>query len=186
MEILNLYKCFFKMLFLATVLFSCTNFTFAQSVLPKRTLSQPSADAQPKVQPLTVTARQAIYFGAFTVGSRGGTIKVGWDGSRSCTGDIVLLSTGQPAQPAIFELRICGSHKVIITYPSYTILTCNNGTSLTLDIGPTEKGISGTIFTTNSDCNSITQLRVGGTLHIPGYAVSCDYTGGFDITFDQE
>jgi hypothetical protein len=90
------------------------------------------------------------------------------------------------AQPAIFEIKLCQGRNVIITFSATTTLTGSNGGSLTLDIGPTEKGINGASFTSNSDCNFITPLRVGGTLNIPGTAIPGTYTGSFDITFNQE
>ena len=147
--------------------------SFAQPDLPQRSL--------------TVTATQAIHFGTLCVtGGAGGTVTVGYDGTRTSTGNIALLSIAPTAQPAIFEIKLCQGRNVIITFSATTTLTGSNGGSLTLDIGPTEKGINGASFTTNSDCNFITPLRVGGTLHIPGTAIPGTYTGSFDITFNQE
>lgn len=161
------------MLFLLTALLFCITTSIAQPNLPQRTL--------------TVTATQSIHFGTFCVtGSAGGTVIVGYDGSQSSTGDILLLPTAPTAQPAIFEIKLCQGRNVTITFAATTILTGSNGGSLTLDIGPTEKGIDGSNFSTNSDCNFITPLRVGGTLHVPGTALSGTYTGTFTITFNQE
>ena len=162
-----------KLLLFKTVLIVCVNALYAQPDLPQRTL--------------TVTATQAIHFGTLCVtGGAGGTVIVGYDGSRASTGDVVLLPIAPAAQPAIFEIKLCQGRNVIITFSATTTLTGSNGGSLTLDIGPTEKGINGASFTTNSDCNFITPLRVGGTLNIPGTAIPGTYTGSFDITFNQE
>jgi hypothetical protein len=162
-----------KLLFFITVLIVCVNALYAQPDLPQRSL--------------TITATQAIHFGTLCVtGGAGGTVTVGYDGSRSSTGSIALLSIAPAAQPAIFEIKLCQGRNVIITFSATTNLTGSNGGSLTLDIGPTEKGINGASFTTNSDCNFITPLRVGGTLNIPGTAIPGTYTGSFDITFNQE
>jgi len=164
---------FLKLLFFTTVLIVCVNALYAQPDLPQRSL--------------TITATQAIHFGTLCVtGEAGGTVTVGYDGSRSSTGSIALLSIAPAAQPAIFEIKLCQGRNVIITFSATTNLTGSNGGSLTLDIGPTEKGINGASFTTNSDCNFITPLRVGGTLNIPGTAIPGTYTGSFDITFNQE
>jgi len=166
-------KSILKLLYLAVASFFCVTVTFAQPELPQRSL--------------TVTAAQAIHFGTVCVtGGAGGTVTVGYDGTRSFTGSIALLSAAPIAQPAIFEIKLCQGRNVIITFSATTTLTGSNGGSLTLDIGPTEKGINGAIFATNSDCNFITPLRVGGTLHIPGTALPGTYTGSFDITFNQE
>lgn len=88
------------------------------------------------------------------------------------------------AQPAIFEIYHCPGGNISITFDATTTLTGSNGGSLTLDIGPTDKGPNGSSFTTN-DC-IITPLRVGGTLHIPGTAISGTYTGSFAITVNQQ
>lgn len=149
----------------------------AQPALPARTLS--------------VEATQSLNFGTFCLSSSsapGGTVTVGWDGSRSYTGDIILLSGFPGHAPAIFEVNLCQGRNIIITYSATTVLTGNNGGSLTLNIGPTEKGGSGSSFPVNYNCQFITPLRVGGTLDVgpnmsnPGGV----YTGSFSITFNQQ
>ncbi len=173
MKAINTNRCLIKLLIFTTVLFFCVKASYAQPDLPQRTL--------------TITATQTIHFGTFCVtGGAGGTVTVGYDGSRISTGDVLLLSMAPTAQPAIFEIKLCQGRNVIITFSATTTLTGSNGGSLTLNIGPTEKGISGASFVTNSDCNFITPLRVGGTLNIPGTAIPGTYTGSFDITFNQE
>lgn len=166
MKVLNTNKRFLKLFLLTIVSFFCVNFSFAQ---------------------LTVTDTQAINFGTFYLtGGAGGTITVGYDGSRTSTGDILLLSMAPTAQPAIFEIKLCPGGNVSVTFDATTTLTGSNGGSLTLDIGPTEKGPNGSIFATNSDCNIITPLHVGGTLHVPGTAISGTYTGSLAITINQQ
>ena len=150
----------------------CTSFSYAQPALPQRTL--------------IVTPTQAIQFGTFCVSGSGGTVTVGWDGNRTSSGNIVLLSMSPTAQPAIFEIKLCQGRNVNITFAATTSLTGSAGGSTTLEIGPTEKGPNGCSFSTNNDCNFITPLRVGGTLHIPGAISSGTYTGSFNITFSQE
>jgi hypothetical protein len=173
MKVIDLKKRFIKLIFFITVLIVCINTLYAQPDLPQRSL--------------TVTSTQAIHFGTLCVtGASGGTVTVGYDGSRISTGDVLLLSMAPSAQPAIFEIMLCQGRNVIITYSATTTLTGSNGGSLTIDNGPTEQGISGSSFTTNSDCNFITPLRMGGTLHIPGTAIPGTYTGSFEITFNQE
>jgi len=161
-----------RVLFLATVLSAYVNFSSAQPVLPQRTIS--------------VTPTQNIHFGTVCVTGSGGTVTVGYDGSRSSTGNVTLLAVSPSAQPAIFEIKLCQGRNVIITFDATTILTGSEGGELTMDIGPTEKGINGASFATNADCNFITPLRVGGTLNIPGPAIPGFYTGSFAITFNQE
>lgn len=136
---------------------------------------------------ITAIQTQAINFGAYCLtGKSGGTISVGWDGSRSSTGNIALLTMIPIAQPAIFEIKLCEGQYVCITYASTSTLSGSNGGSQTFDIGPTEKGISGSSFSINSDCNFIHSLRVGGTLHIPAGAIPGIYSGMFEISFIQQ
>jgi len=170
---LNRNLCLLRISCLAGVLFFCSNFSFSQPVLPQRTI--------------TVTATQGIHFGTFCLtGGAGGTTTVGYDGTRSSTGNIALLGMAPTARPAIFEIKLCEGRNVNITFDATTILNGSNGGTLTLDIGPTEKGLSGANFATNSDCNFVTPLRVGGTLHVPGTAIPGVYTGSFTITFAQQ
>ena len=145
-------------------------------------------NAQPALPPrsLTVTATQGLHFGTFALSGSTGSVTVGWDGSRSATGNIVLLSIFPTPQPAIFEIKLCQGRNVIITFSNSTILTGNQGGSLQLDIGPTDQGGNNAIFAAGNDCNFITPLRVGGTLHIPLNALPGTYTGSFEITFHQE
>ncbi len=167
------YKRNLKLLFCTIVLFVFVGTSIAQPVLPQRTL--------------TVTPAQSINFGSICMsGSAGGAITVGYNGSITSTGDIILLAEAPTAQPAIFEVKLCQGRNVSITFSATTILTGSSGGTLTLDIGPTERGSNGAFFTTNSDCDFITPLRVGGTLHIPGTATQGIYTGSFEITFNQE
>jgi len=172
MKALNKEKSILKLLFLTIVFFFYVSFSFAQPALPQRTL--------------TVTPTQAIYFGTFYVGSSGGTVTVGYDGSRTSTGAVVLMSVAPVAQPAIFEIKLCQGRNVIITFSPTTTLTGSNGGSFTLDIGPTEYGGNNASFPTNNDCNFITPMRMGGTLHVPGGSIPGTYIGNFDITFNQE
>jgi len=161
-------KHFLKLVFLIIGLFFCIDTTFAQGIL-------------------TINATQSIHFGSICITGPGGTVTLGYDGQRSSTGNVLLLSVAPTAQPAIFEIKLCEAGIVTITYDATTVLTgSNKESSLTMDIGPTEKGISGSSFMTNSDCNIITTLLVGGTLHIPDLAVPGTYSGSFAITFNQQ
>jgi len=136
---------------------------------------------------ITATQTQAINFGTYCInGTGGGTVSIGWDGTRTSTGNIVLLNITPYAQPAIFEIKLSEGNTVSFTYFPTGILTGSNGGTLTFDIGPTEHGINGSTFTINTNSNYITPFKVGGTLHIPTNAIQGTYSGNFDITFHQE
>lgn len=156
-------------------------------------LSDINAFAQPVLPPRTITVNstQALNFGSFCLvnnGSSGGTVTVDWQGNRTATGQVMLLNSGQSPQAAVFEINLCQGRLVTLTYPSATALTGSNGGSVTLSIGPSEKGVSGSVFQVNTDCSFITQVRVGGTLTIGSNTANPggDYSGNFSITFNQQ
>jgi hypothetical protein len=151
------------------------------------------AFSQPGLPPreISINATQALSFGSFSLESLsgpGGTVTVDWQGNRTATGQIVLLSSAPSHQAAIFEVNLCQGRSVIITYPSTTVLTGSNGGTLLMEIGPTEKGVSGTSFQVNTDCSFVTQLRVGGKLYVENNQANPGgyYTGNFYITFNQQ
>lgn len=165
------------LLVIILIQFTLINDTFAQPVPP------------PKV--ITVNATQELHFGTFSLqsgGSPGGTVTVDYSGNRTFSGQIILLSEAPLHQPAIFEINLCQGRNVIITYPATTILSGNNGGTLILNIGPTEKGPSGTAFQVDTDCSFITQIRVGGTLTVGNNAANPagTYSGSFNIIFNQQ
>ena len=167
------YILLIKGLLLTAMLYLCGSRAFAQPVLPQRSI--------------TVTPTQGIHFGTFCLTSNvGGTVIVGYDGSRSKTGDIMLFSKSPAAHQAIFAIKLCEGRQITITFDATTILGGNRGGTMTLNLGPTEKGGNGASFSTNSDCNFITPLRMGGTLHVPGTAIPGTYSGSFAITFNQQ
>jgi hypothetical protein len=150
-------------------------------------------EAQPVLPPrsITVNSTQALHFGTFCLentGSSGGTVSVDWQGNRTSTGQVYLLPTAPIHQAAIFEISLCQGRSVVISYPQTTILTGSNGGTMTLYIGPTEKGESGSTFQVNGDCNFITQLRVGGKLIVGSNSANPGgtYTGSFSIIFNQQ
>lgn len=141
--------------------------------------------AQPGLPPRSVTAlaTQPIDFGSFVV-TGPGTITVDYNGNRSATGGVVIIPGSIP-KPAIFDIKLCQGRNVTVTYDPTTIISYL-GNNLTLNIGPTEYGLSGSTFPITADCNFITTLRVGGTLVVPGGSIVGIYSGSFSMTFNQE
>ena len=194
MNALNTYYKITKLLILATALIFNIDIPSAQNIVPPgvfeiphiRVISTRNVAALFQ-QTITATQTQSINFGTYCVnGNTGGTITIGWDGSRTSTGNIVLLNIAPMAQPAIFELRVSAGRTVSFTYPPTGTLTGSGGGLLVFDIGPTEHGINGSTFTVNSDPNFLIPFKVGGTLHIPAYAIQGIYSGNFDISFNAE
>ncbi|MBK6285274.1 MAG: DUF4402 domain-containing protein, partial [Draconibacterium sp.] len=132
---------------------------------------------------ISALATQPIDFGPFVV-TGPGTIQLIYNGNRSATGGVIIIPGSIP-KPAIFDIKLCQGRNVTITYDPTTILTYL-GNNLTLNIGPTEHGLSGSTFPVTGDCNFITTIRVGGTLEVPGGSVVGVYTGSFSMTFKQE
>ena len=161
-----------KCLVVTVILLLFANFTYAQPGLPPKSI--------------TVTATQPIEFGAFVPTGSGGTIEVDFNGVRTAFGGVVLVEASI-CKPAIFEVKLCPGRKVTISYAPSITISNGSGGSLTLNIGPTEMGVSGSYFMVTTDCNFVTNFRVGGTLIIPpGVVPTGFYTGVFDITFTQE
>jgi hypothetical protein len=169
MKHIGINKYCFKGLLLIVILFINVLVSFAQPTLPPRTV--------------TALATQPIDFGSFVV-TGPGTITVDYNGNRSATGGVIIIPGSIP-KPAIFDIKLCQGRTVTITYDPTTILTYL-GNNLTLNIGPTEKGLSGSTFPVSGDCNFITTIRVGGTLVVPGGSIVGIYTGSFSMTFKQE
>ena len=145
------------------------------------------SDAQPELpqRSNTLRAKQSIHFGSFCItGAGGGTVSVGYDGSRTATGNIVLLNIPPYATPAIFEIKLGRNSTVGINYePPYIMLTGNSG-SISLVIGPTDKGSDGASFAINA--NIVSQLKVGGILTVTGTSPPGYYSGNFAIRFTQQ
>lgn len=153
------------------VLLFCFSSALAQPVLPQRSN--------------TVRATQPIYFGSFCItGGSGGTVTVGYDGSRTATGDIILLDVPPFAQPAIFEIKLSQSPTVCFNFETpYVLLTGGSG-SISLVVGPTDKGPDGSNFSLSP--NIVSLLRVGGTLTVTGSSPPGIYSGIFAIRFIQQ
>jgi hypothetical protein len=153
------------------LLFICIGQCYSQPNLPQRSV--------------TVTASQGIYFGKFYDTGTGGDVIVDWQGIRTVTGGIVAPPSSI-VKPAIFEIKLCQGRNITISYSNSIPLTGDNGGIIQMDIGPTQKGNNGTTFAIENNCNFITILRVGGTLHILPNTPPGKFVGSFFITFDQE
>jgi hypothetical protein len=151
----------------------CVSYSYGQPSLPPRSIE--------------VNATQSLQFGTFALtGGAGGSVLVGYDGGRTASGGVALLAVAPYAQPAIFEVTLLQGRNINIDFSASTSLTGSDGGSLTLNIGPTDKGISTADFPTNNSRDFTTLLRVGGILEIPSGAIPGSYTGTFFITFNQE
>lgn len=153
-------------------LFGCCSSVKAQ-VQPPRPLS------------VFVNPAQALSFGAFYQGSTGGSIIISPTGSRSATGDVVLVNLGFTVSPALFEVEgLPGTLVSILNGPDVTLNGSNGGT-MTLRVGNTNPS-SPFIITTNPPSRTV--VNVGGTLTVgtPAANPPGSYSGTFDITFIEQ
>jgi len=196
MKFLNTNHTYTKIFLIAISLIANNCFSEAQILVPRRTnLPNRSEINRSNIRTLNIgasqtisaTQTQAINFGTYYVnGNAGGTVTIGWDGTRSSTGDVVLLNIAPMAQPAIFEIKLAEGNAVSFNFAPTGMLTGSNGGSLIFDIGPTEKGVNGSSFSVTNNSSFFIPFKVGGTLHIPANAIQGTYSGNFDITFQQE
>jgi|WetSurMetagenome_2_1015567.scaffolds.fasta_scaffold21009_2 hypothetical protein len=139
----------------------------------------------PRPMNVTVSTSQILNFGAFYIGSSGGTVIIDPGGSRSSTGDIVLLDMGIPFSSALYEVDGNVGTIVSISKGSNAILTGSNGGTLTLQIGDILPSDS---FVISVSLPALTQVTIGGIL-IVGSQLSTpagSYSGTFDVIFNQE
>jgi len=150
--------------------------TYAQPGLPERTAQ--------------ISSTQSLNFGDITIkpGSSGGKAIVGFDGRPDYLGDVILLEMYTTRQQAIFEFKLCPGRTVTLMYSLTVVLTGSNGGSMTLNVGPTNLGISGSQFTSNLGCDDLHKIKVGGTLEVGPLSANPPglYTGSFSLTLIQQ
>ena len=138
-------------------------------------------------RPLTVTVdlSQNLSFGAFYHGNMGGSVIIYSDGSRSSTGDIVLLTMGYSFSAGLYDIVANPGTVVSILKGPDVNLTGSNGGFMTLHLGETDPSNPFIITTTPP---ASTQLRIGGTLYVGNSLMNPagNYGGTFDITLVQE
>lgn len=138
-------------------------------------------------RPITVTVNmsQNLAFGAFYHFNTGGSVIINSDGSRSSTGDVVLLNLGFSYSTGLYDIVGNPGTLVSILNGPDAILTGSSGGSMTLQIGNTDPS-NPFVITTLPPAS--TQLRIGGTLIVgnPLLNPPGNYSGTFDVTFVQE
>jgi len=150
-------------------------------------LAAPVKAQEPPPRPVIITANpsQLLAFGAFSPGASGGTITVAPNGTRSSSGDIVLLSLGYVYTPAMFYVRANpGTVLSLLVSPPVT-LTGSGGGTLTLQIAGS---LPSSPFVTSLPWPQQTTLLVGGSLTVGNTASNPpgNYSGNFSITLIRE
>ena len=167
--------------------FSRTGFIFTVSTVILLLFLSPGAKAQePPPRPIKVTVTaQSLSFGAFTLGTVGGTVTISSTGSRSSTGDIVLLGLGYSFTTALYQIVANPGTLISLIFNNPVTLTGTPGGTLTLNIDSSDPVSP---FVTTVPYPTPTSLNVGGTLSVSNLLANPpgSYSGTFDITFVQE
>jgi len=138
----------------------------------------------PPPKEIQVTAEQDLSFGRFYTGTTGGTVVVSASGVRSTTGSVVLA--GGVSHAAVFVVNLLPGRLVSIQLgPTITLYRTGGGGSMTMAVGPTDKGLQ---FVTTGGNPFRNPVMIGGTLYVgsPSSNPAGDYSGGFTVTFIQE
>jgi len=139
----------------------------------------------PPPREIRVFATQELSFGDFFTGSAGGSVIISPTGSRSAAGTVVLA--GGLGQPAIFIVELLPGRlvNIMISPQTATLTRIAGGETMTMSIGPTDKGTS---FVTSAGHPFRTPVQIGGILHVGSIASNPagEYTGTFNVTFIQE
>jgi hypothetical protein len=147
-------------------------------------VSVSAQEMPPRPISVTVVTSQNLSFGNFAQGALGGTVSVSSSGTRSWTGNIVLL-TGGSVSPALFDVVANPGTLITIVNGPDVSLNGSNGGTLTLHIGASS---TGSPFITTVARPSPTHVYIGGTLTVgnPGANPPGDYSGTFQVTFVQQ
>lgn len=148
-------------------------------------VSGKAQELPPRPIAVTVNLSQNLAFGAFTNGTVGGTVIIYPDGSRSSTGDILLLNLGYSFSTALFDIVANPGTVISILNGPDVSLPGSNGGSLLLHIG---SSLPASPFVTTAMPPTPTTVNIGGTLVVGNSLANPpgNYSGTFDITFVQE
>ncbi len=141
---------------------------------------------EPPPRPIRIDATpQGLSFGAFYHGASGGTVIILPSGSRSSTGDVVLLGLGIPFSAALFEVHAHRGTVISILNGPDAILSGIPSGTMNLHIGGSNPASP---FVSNVNFNIAIPLYIGGTLTVGNSAANPpgSYTGTFDITLVRE
>ncbi|WP_157986388.1 DUF4402 domain-containing protein [Chitinophaga alhagiae] len=132
-----------------------------------------------------VSTAQQLSFGAFSQGNSGGTVTVNASGTRSSTGDVILVNMGVSYFPAIFEVEAAQGTIINIVNGPDVPLNGSNGGSMQLHIGNADQTLP---FVTTATPPARTSVKIGATLTVGARAANPpgNYSGTFSVTFIQE
>lgn len=131
---------------------------------------------------IAASAIQQLSFGTFCQGIGGGAINVSPEGTRTATGDIIMLNQGGVLyMPAIIEVTAPAGSRITIVETNAQLMGSNGG-SMTLHINGADP-VSPFSTTLPS-----TDISIGGSLTVGSQAANPPgkYSGLFYVTFMSE
>ena len=135
-------------------------------------------------RPPSITVTGDLSFGAFYHGAAGGTITISPSGTRTSTGDIVLLGMGYSYSPARYNIYSnAGTIISILNGPDVQLSW--SGFTMNLHIGTSQPASP---FVNTNPYSVPTEVTVGATLTVSNSASNPPgtYTGSFNITLVVE
>jgi hypothetical protein len=141
---------------------------------------------EPPPRPIRIdVTAQGLSFGAFYHGVVGGSVVILPSGSRSATGDVILLGLGYPFSAALFEVHASPGTVISILNGPDAVLTGIPSGTMTIHIGSSNPSSP---FVSNVSYSIAIPLYIGGTLTVGNSAANPpgNYTGTFDITLVRE
>lgn len=172
-------------LFAIVFLLAATPTIDGQELPPRPSGGSINPEAPPRPITVNIDLSQNLSFGAFYHGNAGGSVIIYPTGSRSATGDVILLGMGYSFSTGLLEVvGYPGTLVSILNGPPATLIGSNGG-MMTLSLGDYFPSIPFIITTIPPDA---TQIRVGGTLTVgnPLSNPPGNYSGTFDIILVQE
>ncbi len=134
--------------------------------------------------PIEVVVRnaQGLNFGAFVVGSPGGTISIDpFAGTSTTSLHVFSLSFGSQVHYAIFDVYANPGTLIQILQPQDVPLSGPSGSNVILSINPSNQTSTGDKFIVKQNPQPV---FVGGTLTLPaGASPAGPYEGQFTLTF---
>ena len=139
------------------------------------------------IQAIAITKNTDLAFGNFSVGSTGGSVTVATNGTRTKTGDVVLMN-GVTGTAAKFDVTGSGSLAYTITLGGDASLSDGAGHSMTLarvsDL--TGAGATSGNVTQGALSAGAQSIYVGGVLTVGADQVAGNYSGSISATVDYQ
>ncbi|MCX6279173.1 MAG: DUF4402 domain-containing protein [Bacteroidetes bacterium] len=136
-------------------------------------------------RPVSISLERNLSFGAFSQSMGGGSVIVYSSGSRTSTGNILLVNLGYMYYPALFKLE--GNPGTVVHFMAGpdAILYGNHGGTMTMKLGESEPLSP---FILSSSPNGAILVFIGGTLVVgnPLANPPGNYSGSFIVMFLQE